>query len=281
MSPIARALAIVGLVCTSEAAMSACFANPVANMFITSTFGMRIHPLKKEWLGHKGVDLRAKTPLPLFAAKTGKVTASLFSNSAGNMLIIVDGNTLNKYFHLTQRMVKEGEMVKAGQQIGVTGNTGKSAAPHLHFEYHSGGQPVDPAPYLCGAPSSGATTATPPPANTDFKNMPSEDEHGSPSSNPDQNPRAETMANQAGGHFADTGAQIERSGLSDNLPLIKDIAIMWGERMKLRAMRLEKLQNVETMLAIRLADRAQEQDAELNAMRARAIAAQARASAQR
>ena len=81
----------------------------------------------------------------VIAAAAGKVT-TVSSNSARGYFIVVDHGSgyVTMYQHLSRQDVKVGDLVKAGQQIGAVGETGISTAPHLHFEVHVNGTPVDP-----------------------------------------------------------------------------------------------------------------------------------------
>jgi|SRR5690242_843059 len=86
---------------------------------------------------HPGVDYHAPLGTPVYSAFTGTVRVSRFSTSAGNMIAIESGSgSSTVYMHLSRLDVHQGE-VAAGQQIGLSGNTGKSDGPHLHFEQHT------------------------------------------------------------------------------------------------------------------------------------------------
>ena len=114
---------------------------------------------------HKGVDFAASVGTPVFATEPGRVSWSGPGVRApgvwGGNEIHVDGKSgIQSWFaHLASMAVKVGDMVRAGQQIGLSGNTGISSGPHLHFGTFAGGWPndVNPYSYLSGAgvPSGG------------------------------------------------------------------------------------------------------------------------------
>jgi murein DD-endopeptidase MepM/ murein hydrolase activator NlpD len=125
---------------------------PIPNEDLTQTaggFGMRIHPIHKIPKFHAGMDFTAKQGTPIYATGDGRVTfADYATNGYGRHVVIDHGfgyNTL--YAHLSELRVRNGQKVKRGDVIGLVGNTGLSAGPHLHYEVHKNGQPVDPANY--------------------------------------------------------------------------------------------------------------------------------------
>lgn len=119
---------------------------------LTSPFGYRWHPVTKEYKLHTGMDLGVPTGTPVYAMADGKVILSEYSSSWGNYVIIYHGNGISSlYAHFSKRLVSVGETVKAGQKIGLSGSTGWSTGPHLHFEIRKDGTPIDPTPYyICG-----------------------------------------------------------------------------------------------------------------------------------
>jgi murein DD-endopeptidase MepM/ murein hydrolase activator NlpD len=106
---------------------------------------------------HQGQDIMAKCGKPVVAAQPGRVEIVDYQSAAGNYVVIdgVGKATDNAYMHLAGRpAVRKREVVEAGEQIGVVGQTGNASACHLHFEmwsapgYYSGGSVIDPLPYL-------------------------------------------------------------------------------------------------------------------------------------
>ena len=108
---------------------------PKSNNVITSKYGYRTHPVTKQWKLHTGIDLRASKGTKIFAAKGGTVVTSEYSSSWGHYVIVSHGGGYTSlYAHMTKRLVKVGDKVKAGQNIGTVGSTGWSTGAHLHFE---------------------------------------------------------------------------------------------------------------------------------------------------
>ncbi|GAP53956.1 glycyl-glycine endopeptidase ALE-1 [Arthrobacter sp. Hiyo6] len=114
---------------------------------------------------HKGVDYAASVGTPVFATEDGRVSWSGPGVQApgvwgGNEIHIDGGSGIQEWFaHLSSMAVKVGDMVRGGQQIGLSGDTGITSGPHLHFGTFAGGWPndIDPHGYLGGAglPSGG------------------------------------------------------------------------------------------------------------------------------
>ncbi|MED5094488.1 M23 family metallopeptidase [Bacillus safensis] len=127
--------------------------NPVKSMKITSPFGVRVDPFTGKTTGHKGIDFACTIGEPIYASLDGKVYLSGFNNGGyGNNVIIKHGDKYTLYGHMSALNVKAGQKVKAGQQIGACGSTGRSTGPHLHFEIQLSpyGERIDPTPYFQG-----------------------------------------------------------------------------------------------------------------------------------
>ncbi len=126
---------------------------PIANkelVAIASGFGMRIHPVYKVVRMHTGIDFAAPTGTPIYATANGLVVA-VDENFVGygKMVILDHGfGYATRYAHLQDFMVKNGQHVKRGEQIGFVGNTGLSTAPHLHYEILVNGEQIDPVHYF-------------------------------------------------------------------------------------------------------------------------------------
>ena len=115
---------------------------------ITSYFGNRVAPKAGASTDHKGIDIGASMCAQVIAAAAGKVTTVSYNSARGYFIVVDHGSGyVTLYQHLSRQDVKVGDMVKAGQQIGAVGETGISTAPHLHFEVHVNGTPVDPLQY--------------------------------------------------------------------------------------------------------------------------------------
>jgi murein DD-endopeptidase MepM/ murein hydrolase activator NlpD len=122
---------------------------PVSNLDlkrISSYFGVRMDPFYKVNKFHQGVDFSAPIGTEVYATGDGKVISSSKSKwGYGNTLVIDHGfGYQTKYSHLQDFKVKKGEKIKRGQLIATVGNTGKSTAPHLHYEVHKNKRPVNP-----------------------------------------------------------------------------------------------------------------------------------------
>ena len=117
--------------------------------YIASGYGMRIHPIHKIMKFHAGMDFTCKQGTPIHATGDGRVVFAEYSTNGYGMHVVVDHGfgyeTL--YGHLSKLEVRNGQKVKRGDVIGLVGNTGLSAGPHLHYEVHKGGEAVDPANY--------------------------------------------------------------------------------------------------------------------------------------
>ena len=122
------------------------FSDPCPGSYLTSSFGYRDFDHKF----HKGIDLGTNGEiLPVYAAESGTVVKAEYDNLAGNWVLIDHENGLTtKYMHFSHTFVEEGQEVTKGQQIGLTGTTGRSTGIHLHFQIEENGVAVDPTTYL-------------------------------------------------------------------------------------------------------------------------------------
>jgi murein DD-endopeptidase MepM/ murein hydrolase activator NlpD len=99
--------------------------------------------------GHHGIDIAAATGTPVRSALEGRVMAAGWDDIYGNLIVIEHSDSLTTiYGHNEKIWVKEGEHVTKGQVIASVGNTGRSTAPHLHFEILLDDKPVDPQLYV-------------------------------------------------------------------------------------------------------------------------------------
>jgi len=118
---------------------------------VTSPFGPRIHPVYGVERFHSGVDFGTPLGTPILTVLDGVVVTVGPGGGYGNVVIIRHANNLSTvYAHLSKIYVKPGDFVKQGQIVALSGNTGVSTGPHLHFEVRENGKPVDPMPYLGG-----------------------------------------------------------------------------------------------------------------------------------
>ncbi len=122
---------------------------PTAVPYITSSYGMRFHPIYRINRLHAGTDFRAYCGTPILAAADGTVEWARYRYGFGNQVMldngIVSGKVLfTSYNHFSGYAVSSGQKVKRGQVLGYSGTTGSSTACHLHFEAYVNGSTVDP-----------------------------------------------------------------------------------------------------------------------------------------
>lgn len=116
---------------------------PVTNWNVTSNFGYRWGRL------HAGTDVGVPIGTTVRASRGGQVITAGWLGGYGNCVIIDHGDGVaTRYGHLSEVTVSVGQYVDQGQQIALSGNTGRSTGPHLHFEIRINGEAVDPLPYL-------------------------------------------------------------------------------------------------------------------------------------
>jgi hypothetical protein len=114
-----------------------------------SSFGIRFHPILKVVRPHEGIDLTAPRGTPIYATADGTVTqAGYRAGGFGKKIMIDHGFGYETvYGHCYEVFVIPGQKVKRGEVIGTVGSTGLSKSPHLHYEVHVNGRPVDPINY--------------------------------------------------------------------------------------------------------------------------------------
>ncbi len=121
------------------------FTMPVAGGRMTSSFGMRFHPILGFSRMHQGVDLAAPYGTPIVAASDGVVRFAGWHGGHGNFVQIAHAGGLGSgYGHMSRFVVSPGMSVRQGQLIGYVGTTGLSTGPHLHFEVYRNGQAINP-----------------------------------------------------------------------------------------------------------------------------------------
>lgn len=144
---------------------------PIKGAPITSLFGMRFHPILHILRLHAGIDFGAAIGSQVRAAADGKVEIAGPVSGFGNHIRIQHKGFETSYSHLSEipAEIKPGVDVKEGAIIALSGNTGLSTGPHLHFEYYEGGSAVDPMPHLgaevqatAPTPASQGLAPTPP-----------------------------------------------------------------------------------------------------------------------
>jgi len=113
---------------------------------IGSLFGYRTDPFYKVTKFHEGIDFTAPVGTPIYATGDGVISVAEYNSGGyGNKIMINHGYSYETvYAHLSKIKVKVGQRVKRGEVIGLMGNTGKSTAPHCHYEVHKAGVPMNP-----------------------------------------------------------------------------------------------------------------------------------------
>ncbi len=118
-------------------------------LVVTSHYGYRHHPITRRYRLHEGIDFRASIGTRVYASKTGIVTYAARKSGYGKIVIIQhNDNYSTSYGHLSRIRVSKGDVVRQGQVIGLSGNTGFSTGPHLHFEVRYKGRSENPARHL-------------------------------------------------------------------------------------------------------------------------------------
>ena len=130
---------------TGQAERQGTFTMPVSMARVTSSFGMRFHPLLGFTRMHKGIDIGTAWGTPIHAPADGTIVYAGRSGGYGNYIKMAHGgNIVTCYGHLSRFASRSGQRVSRGQIIGYSGNSGLSTGPHLHWEVLRGGVAVNP-----------------------------------------------------------------------------------------------------------------------------------------
>ena len=122
---------------------------PVAGGYLNSNFGYRQDPIDAVRRFHQGQDFSVPTGTPVFAPADGVVKRAYYIGGFGNHIKLDHASGYSTTFaHLSKIFVRHGQKVKRGDIIAETGNTGRSTAPHLHYEVHYRGTPKNPADFF-------------------------------------------------------------------------------------------------------------------------------------
>jgi murein DD-endopeptidase MepM/ murein hydrolase activator NlpD len=118
--------------------------------WLTSAFSsMRSHPILHLARPHEGIDVTAPMGSPIEAPATGIVREAGWKTGYGNVITIDHGyGIVTKFAHASKLLVKTGQRVSRGQRIALVGNSGLATGPHLHYEVHVKGRPVNPLKYV-------------------------------------------------------------------------------------------------------------------------------------
>lgn len=119
------------------------------SFLLESGYGERQHPVLGVKRLHTGIDLVAEEGVPVVATEEGVVIRAELAEAWGNIIVIQhQGAYSTSYSHLKSMLVKQGDKVKKGKEIGLVGHTGMSIKNHLHFELLKDGEAIDPIDYL-------------------------------------------------------------------------------------------------------------------------------------
>lgn len=116
---------------------------PLKSIYITSPYGIRQDPFTGKKATHNGLDLRANNA-EAYAMMFGEVIKVGSDKRSGTYVTIRHGDYTVSYCHLSQPLVKKKQLVSAGEPIAITGNTGRSTAPHLHLTLRKGRKTINP-----------------------------------------------------------------------------------------------------------------------------------------
>lgn len=125
--------------------------SPLKDMKTTASFGYRIHPVTHKKKFHRGIDLRAKVNTPVYSTADGVVRYVQPRNSGdfGRVIIISHNFGFETvYAHLHSTNVKLGDVIKKNQRIGMSGNSGRSTGPHLHYEIRYASMVLNPRDFI-------------------------------------------------------------------------------------------------------------------------------------
>lgn len=125
--------------------------SPLQNTRVTSPYGYRIHPITKKKKFHRGIDLRAKMRTPVKATANGVVVYSRSKDIGGFGRVVKIQHSfgfMTIYAHLNQTKVKLGDVIRKGEVIALSGTSGASSGPHLHYEVRYGGKILDPKDFI-------------------------------------------------------------------------------------------------------------------------------------
>ncbi|MFP4623185.1 MAG: M23 family metallopeptidase [Gemmatimonadota bacterium] len=117
---------------------------------VTSPFGIRRDGFRLEL--HRGIDIAVPTGTPVRAMAPGRVAFAGTMSGYGHVVILDHGGVRTLYAHLSEISVRRNQEIRGREVIGLSGSTGRSSGPHLHFEILRGRRAEDPVPLLGGFP---------------------------------------------------------------------------------------------------------------------------------
>lgn len=123
--------------------------------YITSEYGVRISPIDGRRKMHEGLDISNSYGADIVAPADGVVSFAGIKSGYGKLVIVNHGNGLETHFaHNARFYIHVGDKVRRGQRISAIGDSGHVTGPHLHYEVHAGGLPVDPCWYILNYPGA-------------------------------------------------------------------------------------------------------------------------------
>ena len=126
------------------------FGNPLrVPLVVTSKYGYRPHPVTRRYQRHEGIDFRASTGTRVYASRAGRVIFAGRRGGYGKLIGIEHEDDFTTWYgHLSRIRVRVGQTVTKGKVIGLSGNTGISTGPHLHFEIRYKGRSENPTNHI-------------------------------------------------------------------------------------------------------------------------------------
>jgi len=130
--------------------LGSAFVSTIKNGRTTSGFGTRRDPFnEKRTQFHRGVDIACPVGTKIYAARGGRVTFAGYADGYGKLVILEHEHGYTTYYgHLNRFTVKEGDSVGVGHNIALSGNTGRTTGPHLHFEIRRHGKALNPHTFI-------------------------------------------------------------------------------------------------------------------------------------
>ena len=132
--------------------LGSAFVSPIKTGRTTSGFGTRKDPFNENRSQfHRGVDIACPIGTNIYSARAGRVLFAGYADGYGKLVILEHEHGYTTYYgHLSRFTVKAGDRVGAGQNIALSGNTGRTTGPHLHFEIRRNGQALNPRAFIRG-----------------------------------------------------------------------------------------------------------------------------------
>ncbi len=123
---------------------------PTVSTDVSSTYGYRRDPFTRRSAFHAGVDIAGDRGDPIYVTADGIVSYAGYNSAYGYHVVVRhDSGLSTRYAHMLKKLlVKTGDQVEQGDQIGELGSTGRSTGPHLHYEILKNGSTIDPMPYM-------------------------------------------------------------------------------------------------------------------------------------